>query len=239
MDVYPAIDLRGGRVVRLAQGDFERETAYRDDPVAVASEYAAAGACWIHVVDLDATRDAGDNREAVESIARTLDVAVQCGGGVRDDNVADAILDLGVRRVVIGTAAVEHPSLVATLAARHPDRVAVGVDHRDGEVRVRGWLEGSGRQLHEVVEAAVANGAAAVIVTDIGRDGMLTGPDVDGLAALATTTAVPVIASGGVGSLDDLRALHETGVAGVIVGRALYEGAFTVEEAVAVCARLG
>jgi phosphoribosylformimino-5-aminoimidazole carboxamide ribotide isomerase len=168
-----------------------------------------------------------------------VDVPVQCGGGVRDEDAAAAVLGLGVQRVVIGTAAVERPALVATLAARHPGRVAVGVDHRDGEVRVRGWLEGSGLQLGDVVATATASGAAAVIVTDIGRDGMLSGPDIDGLAELVKATDAPVVASGGVGSLDDLRALHTTGVTGVIVGRALYEGAFTIEEAVGVCTRLG
>jgi phosphoribosylformimino-5-aminoimidazole carboxamide ribotide isomerase len=233
MDLYPAIDLRGGRVVRLAQGDFGRETVYRDDPVAVAREHEAAGAAWIHVVDLDAARGTGHNREAIASIASSIRTPVQCGGGVRDDDAAEALLDAGVRRVVIGTAAVEQPELVARLGARHPGRVAVGFDHRDGEVRVRGWVEGSGEQLLDLVAIASVTHAAAVVVTDIGRDGMLVGPDVDGLAAVVRATNLPVIASGGVGSLDDLRAIGGVGVAGVIVGRALYEGAFTVQEAVA------
>jgi len=233
MDLYPAIDLRGGRVVNLVQGDFGRETAYRDDPVAVAKEYEAAGAPWIHVVDLDAARSTGHNRELVASIAASVQTPVQCGGGVRDDAAAEALLDAGVRRVVIGTAAVEDPDLVGRLGARHPGRVAVGLDHRDGEVRVRGWVEGSGARLLDLVTALAATGAAAVVVTDIGRDGMLAGTDVDGLRAVVRTTHLPVIASGGVGSLDDLRALGGTGVSGVIVGRALYEGAFTVQEAVA------
>ena len=234
MDLYPAIDLRGGRVVNLVQGDFGRETAYRDDPVAVAREFEAAGAPWIHVVDLDAARGTGHNRELVAAIAGAVRAPVQCGGGVRDDDAAEALLGVGVRRVVIGTAAVEQTELVGRLGARHPGRVAVGFDHRDGEVRVRGWVEGSGEQLLDLVAAAAVSHAAAVIVTDIGRDGMLAGTDVDGLATVVRSTNLPVIASGGVGSLDDLRALGGTGVAGVIVGRALYEGAFTVEEAVAV-----
>jgi len=234
MDLYPAIDLRGGRVVNLVQGDFGRETAYRDDPVAVAQEYEAAGAPWIHVVDLDAARGTGHNRELVAAIAGAVHTPVQCGGGVRDDGVAEALLGVGVQRVVIGTAAVDQPELVARLGARHPGHVAVGFDHRDGEVRVRGWVEGSGAQLLDLVPALAATGAAAVVVTDIGRDGMLAGTDVDGMGAVVRATPLPVIASGGVGSLDDLRALGGTGVAGVIVGRALYEGAFTVQEAVAV-----
>jgi len=233
MDLYPAIDLRGGRVVNLVQGDFGRETAYRDDPVAVAREYEAAGAPWIHVVDLDAARGTGHNRELVASIAGSVHTPVQCGGGVRDEAAADALLDAGVHRVVIGTAAVEDPELVGRVSARHPGHVAVGFDHRDGEVRVRGWVEGSGARLLDLVTALAATGAAAVIVTDIARDGMLAGTDVDGLRAVVRATDLPVIASGGVGSLDDLRALGGIGVSGVIVGRALYEGAFTVREAVA------
>ena len=181
----------------------------------------------------DAARSTGHNRELVASIAASVQTPVQCGGGVRDDAAAEALLDAGVRRVVIGTAAVEDPDLVGRLGARHPGRVAVGLDHRDGEVRVRGWVEGSGARLLDLVTALAATGAAAVVVTDIGRDGMLAGTDVDGLRAVVRTTHLPVIASGGVGSLDDLRALGGTGVSGVIVGRALYEGAFTVQEAVA------
>jgi phosphoribosylformimino-5-aminoimidazole carboxamide ribotide isomerase len=237
VDLYPAIDLRDGRVVRLAQGDFERETAYHEDPVAVAQEYEAAGASWIHIVDLDAARGKGHNRDAVASIVRTVRTPVQCGGGVRDEDAADALIGLGVGRVVIGTAAVERPELVGRLAARHPGRVAVGLDHRNGEVQVRGWLEGSGARVLDLVTVATANHAAAVVVTDIGRDGMLVGPDLDGLAAIVRATTVPVIASGGVGSLGDLVALRDVGVAGVIVGRALYEGAFTIEEAIETCAR--
>jgi phosphoribosylformimino-5-aminoimidazole carboxamide ribotide isomerase len=232
MDLYPAIDLRGGRVVRLAQGDFGRETAYRDDPVVVAREYETAGAPWIHVVDLDAARGTGHNRELIASIAASVRTPLQCGGGVRDDDAAEALLGLGVRRVVIGTAAVERPELIARLGARHPGRVALGLDHRDGEVRVRGWTERSGEQLLDLVAAAGVYHVAAVIVTDIGRDGTLVGPDLEGLGAVVRATNLPVIASGGVGSLDDLRAVGGVGVSGVIVGRALYEGAFTVEEAV-------
>jgi phosphoribosylformimino-5-aminoimidazole carboxamide ribotide isomerase len=239
MDLYPAIDLRAGRVVRLAQGDFARETAYRDDPVAVAGEYEAAGAPWLHVVDLDAARSDGDNRDAVAKIVGAVRTPVQCGGGVRDEQSADALLELGVRRVVIGTAAVERPELVERLAARHPGGVVVGLDHRNGAVRVRGWQHDAGVALLDLVVDATASGAAAIIVTDIGRDGMLRGPDLDGLAAVIRATDLPVIASGGVGSLDDLGALRDAGAAGVIVGRALYERAFTLEEAIAACAPSG
>ena len=233
IELYPAIDLRGGRCVRLLQGDFARETVYGDDPVAVAKGYEAAGAHWIHVVDLDAARRQGSNRLLVEAVAQAVSVPVQSGGGVRDGS----LLDAGVRRVVLGSVALEEPAVVGDLAGAHPGGVAVGLDHRGGEVRVRGWEEGSGRRIEDLVGEFGAAGVAAFVVTDIGRDGMLEGPDVEGLAALARTTSVPVIASGGVGTLDDLRALAGAGVAGVIVGKALYEGRFTVEDALEVLAR--
>ena len=232
MDLYPAIDLRGGRCVRLQQGDFAQETVYGDDPVAVAKAYEDAGAPWIHVVDLDAARRQGSNRPLVEAVAAAVSVPVQSGGGVRDGS----LLGAGVTRVVLGSAALDEPALVAKLAAEHPGQIAVGLDHRGGEVQVRGWEQASGQAVDDLVTRFEDAGVAAFIVTDISRDGMLTGPDVDGLAALAARTSVAVIASGGVGSIDDLRALAATGVAGVIVGKALYEGRFTVEEAIAACA---
>ncbi len=228
-ELFPAIDLRGGRVVRLHQGDYARETVYGDDPVAVASAFAAAGAPWVHVVDLDAARRTGSNRDLVVAVARGASVPVQTGGGVRDGS----LLDDGVARVVVGSAALEDPDLVARLVEKHPDRVAVGLDHRDGEVRTRGWEEGSGRKLLDVVAELAPLTPAAFIVTDISRDGVLEGPDLAGYRTLLGATDVPVVASGGVGTLDDLRALRDLGVHGVIVGKALYEGRFTVEEALA------
>ncbi len=236
MDLYPAIDLRGGRCVRLVEGDFDRETVYGDDPVAVARTFAAAGASWIHVVDLDAART-GDpaNRPVVAAIAAEVaaaGVSVQTGGGVRSLDDAAALIDAGVARVVIGTAAVENPSLVEAVARRWPGRVAVGLDHRRGEVRLRGWTEGAGRQVADLVPVAVASGATAVVVTDISRDGRLVGPDVEGLTRLVEETGAPIIASGGVGSLDDIRALAAvTGLLGVIAGKAIYEGRIDVPSA--------
>ena len=231
MNLYPAIDLRHGRCVRLVQGDFDQETVYGDDPVAVARRYEAAGAPWIHVVDLDAARRQGSNRQLVESVAAAVDVLVQAGGGVRDGS----LLDAGAARVVVGSVALENPDLVAELAAGHPGGVAVGLDHRGGELQWRGWEQPSGQPVEALVERFESAGVAAFVVTDITRDGMLTGPDVEGLAALVLRTSVPVIASGGVSSLDDLRALRDTGVAGAIVGKALYEGRFTVEEGIEAC----
>lgn len=241
MDLFPAIDLCGGRCVRLVEGDFAQETVYGDDPVAVARSFADAGARWIHVVDLDAARS-GDpvNRPVVAAVAAAVGpgVSVQTGGGVRSVADADELLGAGVARVVIGTAAVEDPGLVGRVAERWPGRVAVGLDHRGGEVRLRGWTEGAGRQVEELVPAAVASGASAVVVTDISRDGRLSGPDIEGLAALVAATGAPVIASGGVSSIADVRALAAIdGLAGVIAGKAIYEGRLEIAEALAVLAQ--
>jgi phosphoribosylformimino-5-aminoimidazole carboxamide ribotide isomerase len=237
MELFPSIDLRRGRVVRLHQGDFARETVYGDDPVAVARSYADAGATWIHVVDLDASRRDGSNRDAIVAVAGAVDVPVQAGGGVRDAS----LLEAGVARVVLGSAAVDDPDLVARMAAAHPGRVVVGLDHRDGEVRVRGWEEGSGRRLHDLVAELAVPGVAAFVVTDISRDATLAGPDLDGYAALLGATTVPVVSSGGVGTLADLEALAALEVAGrrlagAIVGKALYEARFTLADALAVVA---
>jgi phosphoribosylformimino-5-aminoimidazole carboxamide ribotide isomerase len=232
-DIYPSIDLRGGRVVRLHQGDFDQETVYDDDPVAVAQSFEAAGAPWIHVVDLDAARRTGSNREVVVAVARAVSVPVQTGGGVRDAS----LLDDGVARIVLGSAAIEDPELVPRLADAYPQRVAVGLDHWDGEIKFRGWEEGSGRRLLDVAAELALPGVAAFVVTDISRDGALVGPDVEGLAQFHAATPVPVIASGGVASLDDLAALRSLGLAGAIVGKAIYEGRFGVDEAVLACAR--
>jgi phosphoribosylformimino-5-aminoimidazole carboxamide ribotide isomerase len=243
MDLFPAIDLRDGRCVRLYQGDYDRETVYGDDPVAQARAFAADGAPWIHVVDLDAART-GDpvNRAAVAAIAAAVDVPVQTGGGVRDDAAADALLSSGVRRVVVGTAALDDPDWVRRLAGRHPGRVAVGLDAWGRDVAVRGWVEGSGHDLVDVARRFDDAGVAALVVTEIGRDGTLEGPALDQLSDVLAATGLDVVASGGVGSLDDLRALAMLAVdgrrlAGAIVGRALYEGAFRLSEAVAVTGR--
>lgn len=241
MDFFPAIDLRGGVCVRLLQGDYDRETQYDNDPVSVAMAFEAGGAPWVHVVDLDAARTGeGVNRDVVRAIAAAVDIPVQAGGGIRDEFAAETLLRSGVARVVLGTAALEDPDLVRRVAARHRGRVAVGLDARGGEVAVRGWAEGSGLSTAELLARFEDAGVGAFIVTDIGRDGMMTGPDVHGLAAVLGITATPVVASGGVGSLDDLRALAQLNVngrrlAGVIAGRALYEGAISVSDAVAAC----
>jgi phosphoribosylformimino-5-aminoimidazole carboxamide ribotide isomerase len=242
VDLFPAIDLRGGRCVRLYQGDHGRETVYGDDPVAQAEAFSAAGAPWIHVVDLDAARTGeAANRAVVAAIAAAVDVPVQAGGGVRDDAAADALLAAGVRRVVVGTAALADPAWVRRLAARHPDRVAVGLDARGRDVAVHGWTEGTGRDLVDVARGFDGAGVAALVVTEIGRDGTLAGPDLGQLGDVLAATGLDVVASGGVGTLADLRALAALDVggrrlAGAIVGRALYEGAFALPDAVAATA---
>lgn len=245
MELFAAVDLRAGRVVRLVEGDFARETDYGDDPAAAARRFADGGAPWVHVVDLDAARGGERaNAAAIEAIVAAVTVPVQVGGGVRSVRAAEELFSLGVTRVVVGTAAVTEPDLVGRLCDRWPGRVAVGLDHRDGEVMVRGWAEGGGRRVLELVPEVVAAGAAAVIVTDIGRDGRLAGPDVVGLAGLLEATGAPLVASGGVGGADDLRLLASVrsagrGLAGVVVGRALHDGILSVEEAVAACASMG
>ena len=249
MDLFPAIDLRDGRCVRLRQGDYDDETVYGSDPVAVAMEFATAGAQWIHVVDLDAARTGEPaNRAVVGDIAAAVGsagVSVQSGGGVRTVDAAEALWQLGVRRVVLGTAAVEEPDLVASLAAARPGGVAVGVDTRDGEVAVRGWLAGAGLSTAELIDRFAGGGVSAVIVTDIGRDGMLRGPDVAGLLAVLEATDIDVIASGGVATAADvallagLRDARGRGLAGAIVGKAIYEGRLSVAEGLAACAASG
>ena len=241
MDLYPAIDLRGGACVRLVQGDYARERVYGGDPLAVAMEFEAGGASWIHVVDLDAARTGRpENRAVVAAIAGAVTIPVQAGGGIRDEFSAEALLGAGVSRIVLGTAALEDPGLLRRVAHRHPGRVAVGLDARHGEVAVRGWTEGSGRTPADVLAEVEDAPLGAVVVTDISRDGMLGGPDLDGLGVVLAATRHPVVASGGVGSLDDLRALarvtaHGRALAGVIVGMALHEGVFSMREAVRAC----
>ena len=240
MELYPAIDLRGGRVVQLIQGDFDRERVHGDDPVAVAKAFVAAGARWIHTVDLDAARTGEPvNRNLIAEIAAAVDVPVQAGGGVRSAEAAKALADAGVARVVMGTAALEDPDLVATIAARQP--VALGIDVRGREVAVRGWAHGSGVEWPTVLARLADTGAEALVVTQIAVEGLMGGADLGGLTEVLSATKLDVIASGGVGTLDDLVALAavaagERRLAGAIVGTAIYEGRVDVAEAVAALA---
>jgi phosphoribosylformimino-5-aminoimidazole carboxamide ribotide isomerase len=245
MDLLPAIDLLGGQVVQLVQGDFESRVVHGDDPVAVARSFEAAGCPWVHCVDLDAART-GDpvNRGLIASVVEAVSIPVQVGGGVRDEASARALLDLGVARVVIGTAALEDPGLVERIA--RSQRVAIGLDVRGREVAIRGWTSGAGIDWDEALARLAGAGAEAVVVTQIRREGLMAGPDLEGLAEVLAATELAVVASGGVSDLADLRALDALEadgrrLAGVIVGTAIYEGSVSVPEAVEVlrCAPLG
>ena len=237
MELFPAIDLRGGRVVQLVQGDFDRERDHGDDPVALARSFVAAGATWIHTVDLDAARTGeAANRHLIAAIAAGVDVPVQAGGGIRTLDAARALAEAGVARVVLGTAALETPELVAEIASGQP--VALGLDVKGREVVVRGWAEGSGIDWDEALVRLADAGAEAVVVTQVQVEGLMGGADLVGLAEVLAATELQVVASGGVGDLADLVALAgvEGGgrrLAGAIVGTAIYEGRVDVAEAVA------
>jgi phosphoribosylformimino-5-aminoimidazole carboxamide ribotide isomerase len=241
MQLFPAIDLRDGRCVRLYKGDYARETVYGDDPAAQARAFAAAGAPWIHVVDLDAARTGEPlNRPVIASICAAVDVPVQVGGGVRDQGAAAALFDAGVARVVVGTAALENPAFVRALASTQ--RVAVGLDVNGREVAVRGWVAGSGRSLDDVAAEFADAGVEAIVATQIARDGTLEGPDVLLYEELLSSSPLDIVASGGVGTADHIRALAALSVdgrslAGAIVGRALYDERVTIEEALAATER--
>jgi phosphoribosylformimino-5-aminoimidazole carboxamide ribotide isomerase len=234
IDLYPAIDIRGGHVVRLRQGDYNDETVYGVDPVAVARSFVEQGARWIHMVDLDAAKTGEPtNRPVIAEVARSVSglAHLQVGGGVRTSDDARQLRDAGVSRVVMGSAAVADPDVVNNVASVID--VAVGLDHRGGDVAVHGWTQQSGRSLHDML--LLFPRASVFVITDISRDGMLEGPDIEGLRGAVSASPIPVIASGGVGSLDDVRSLAEiSGLGGVIAGKALYEKRFTVREAVEV-----
>ena len=231
MDLYPAVDVQGGRVVRLRQGAPDQATAFGDDPVAVAQGFASDGARWVHFVDLDRAFGRGDNRTLARRFLAAASVPVQVGGGLRTEAAIDEMLEWGAARVVIGTKAATDPALVERLLARcGPGRLAVGIDAKDGQVAVRGWTEVFDLTALQLAQRVRGQGARTVIYTDVARDGMLTGPDVAGARAIAAL-GLDVIASGGVASLDDLLSVRAAGLAGAIVGRALYEGRFTLPEA--------
>jgi phosphoribosylformimino-5-aminoimidazole carboxamide ribotide isomerase len=236
--VYPAIDLRGGRVVRLRQGDPDRETEYETRPAVVARRWRAAGARWLHVVNLDGAlgTSSAANVEALDAVL-ALGLRVQFGGGLRDLAAVQRTLERGVARVVLGTVAVEDPATVeAALAAFGPERVAVGVDAREGVVRIRGWQTEAPLRAEELAQRWAAMGGRWLVFTDVSRDGMGSGVNVAATAALAEATGLRVIASGGVATLDDVRRVRDVGLSGVIIGRALYEGQVHLEDALALSA---
>jgi 1-(5-phosphoribosyl)-5-[(5-phosphoribosylamino)methylideneamino] imidazole-4-carboxamide isomerase/N-(5'phosphoribosyl)anthranilate isomerase len=232
LTLLPAVDVADGQAVRLVQGAAGTETGY-GDPLAAALAWQSAGAEWIHLVDLDAAFGRGSNAALLAGVVGRLDVAVELSGGIRDDASLAAALATGCTRVNVGTAALERPGWVRDIIAEHGDRVAVGLDVRGSRLAARGWTE-EGGDLHETLARLDGDGCARFVVTDVTKDGTLTGPNLDLLRAVCERTSRPVVASGGVSSLDDLRAiaaLVPLGVEGAIVGKALYAGAFTLEEA--------
>ncbi|MDU8944837.1 1-(5-phosphoribosyl)-5-[(5-phosphoribosylamino)methylideneamino]imidazole-4-carboxamide isomerase [Ovoidimarina sediminis] len=238
MILYPAIDLKDGQCVRLLRGEMEAATVFSDDPAAQAAAFETAGCAWIHLVDLNGAF-AGEpvNGAAVEAILNRIDVPAQLGGGIRDMATIEHWLEKGLARVILGTAAVENPDLVREAARAFPGRVAVGLDARGGKVATRGWAEDTDMEVTDLARAFEDTGIAAIIYTDIERDGAMGGPNVAATEALARSVNVPVIASGGVSSLDDLIRLRDTNVvAGAISGRALYDGAIDIKAALAALA---
>jgi len=237
MILFPAIDLKGGQCVRLVRGDMAAATVFNDDPAAQARDFAAMGFSWLHVVDLDGAFAGGSvNGAAVRGIRQAVDLKIQLGGGIRDRAAIEAWLELGIDRVVLGTAALRDPALVREAAAAHPGRVVVGIDGRDGKVAIQGWAEQSEIGTVDLARRFADAGVAAIVYTDIARDGALSGVDAAATAAFARAAGVPVIASGGVASMADIAALKAeagAGIEGIISGRALYDGRVDPREALA------
>ncbi len=234
MILYPAIDLKDGQAVRLLRGEMDKATVFNDDPAAQARDFVEAGCEWLHLVDLNGAF-AGEpvNAAPVEAILKTCNVPAQLGGGIRDMATIETWLDKGLARVILGTVAVENPDLVRDAAKAFPDQVAVGIDARNGMVATKGWAEETSVEVTDLARSFEDAGVAAIIYTDINRDGAMQGPNVQATAALARSVSIPVIASGGVSSIGDLIALRDCGAGlnGAISGRALYDGAIDLREA--------
>ena len=238
MIIFPAIDIRGGKCVRLEEGRFDRETVFAENPLEAARRWVDAGSEWLHIVDLDGAR-AGQpvNLEVVKKIAETFDVKIQLGGGVRTLESVAAILSSGVQRVILGSVAVRSPELVSQVCAKYGERIVIGIDARNGEVAVDGWEKSGLLQADELALRMKAAGATRIIYTDISRDGMLTGVNVAATLQLADKSGLKIIASGGVRGMEDIQALQpltERGVEGVIIGKALYMGAISLKDALRV-----
>ena len=236
MYLLPAIDLKNGCCVRLKQGDMNQTTVFNTSPAGQAETFAQAGAEWIHVVDLDgAFAGKPVNTAAVEEILKAADVKIELGGGIRSIETVRFWLEKGVSRVILGTAALRDPELVKTACREFPDRIAVGIDAKDGFVAVEGWAETSTVKDVDLAHRFESAGVGAIIYTNVARDGILQGPDLQSTENLARSVSIPVIVSGGVASLDDIKACRKAGIfAGVIAGRAIYEGRFTVSEAISI-----
>ena len=237
MIIYPAIDIRGGRCVRLTEGRFDAETVFADDPAEMALKWAGLGAEFLHLVDLDgALAGEGKNVPVIERILQSVSIPVQLGGGIRNLETIEKLLSLGVTRLILGSAAVKNPQLVEEACKKYPGHIAVGIDAKNGDVAIEGWGKGSGVAATELAKKIAAYGVETIIYTDISRDGMLSGVNVEATAALARSCGVPIIASGGVASLEDIRrvkAVEADGVQGCIIGKAIYTGAVNLKEALA------
>jgi len=237
MIIIPAIDLKEGRCVRLEQGLMEKDTVYSDDPAAQAKAWQDQGGELLHIVDLDgAFAGVPKNKSAIEAIVKAIDIPTELGGGLRDMQTVEAYLELGVGRVILGTIAKENPAFVAEACKKFPGRIVVGIDAKDGLVAVRGWADVTEKKATELAREMEGFGVEAIIYTDIARDGMMQGPNIEATKALAEAISIPVIASGGVSSLRDIRQLmsiEASGVTGVITGKAIYTGALDLREAVA------
>lgn len=233
--VFPAVDISGGRCVRLLQGQFGTETVYSDDPVKVAVGLSRSGARWLHIVDLDGARSGiAENRELVLETVKRASCPVQAGGGVRSLDDVEELLFAGANRAVLGTMALEDRAELTRTCSRYGERIAVSLDARGGELASNGWTVGTGMPVLDAIKIFEEAGVSMFVYTDVTRDGTLAGPDLEGLRRIIDTTSLPVIASGGIGSLDELRSvarMREDGVSGAIIGRALYENKFTMSEA--------
>lgn len=238
MILYPAIDLKDGACVRLVRGAMDQATIFNDDPADQAQQFAQAGCPWLHVVDLNGAFEGRPvNRAAVENILAAVEMKIQLGGGIRKMAQIEAWLEAGVARIILGTAAIKDPDLVRDACRRFPGRVAVGIDANDGMVAVEGWAETSKTQVLDLAKKFEDAGVAAIIHTDIARDGAMAGPNIEATSALAAAISTPVIASGGVSSVDDLIAIKahaHTGIEGVISGRAIYDGRIDLAAALAI-----
>ena len=239
IELIPAIDIRDGRCVRLYQGDYARETVFSDDPVAVARRWQAEGAPRLHLIDLDGAREGRPlNNGVIIAIARAVSIPCQAGGGIRSLQTVDRYLLAGVQRVILGSVAVEQPAILAAAVARHGESIIVGVDARGGRVALHGWRERSDDKAEDLMRRLAAGGVRRFIYTDIARDGTLRGPNLAATARVAKAVPVPVIASGGIATLDHIRRLSEIGVEGAILGRALYDGALSLPEALRIVQRV-
>jgi phosphoribosylformimino-5-aminoimidazole carboxamide ribotide isomerase len=234
MDILPAIDLRSGKCVRLIQGQYDRQITYKDDPVAQAQEFYAAGARWLHLVDLDGAKDGYPvNAEVIGRVVKEVPMNVELGGGIRDEQTIEKMLHLGLTRLILGTKAIDQFDWFSEIARRFPNKLVLGLDARGSTLAKHGWLQAGSEDLIDFARKAANLPIAAIIYTDISKDGMMSGPNLDRTAQLIQAVPVPVIASGGVTTLNDVKNVKSIGAAGAIIGRSLYEGTIDLKEALA------